>query len=90
MGVDIICSFLVNTLQCDACAGTPLGDPIEFGALGHALNDKGRSLLQRDPVGVVSVKSCFGHTEGAAGLTGALLAMQCIMLGCRPMVSLVP
>lgn len=23
-----------------------------------------------------SVKSCFGHTEGAAGLTGALLAMQ--------------
>ena len=25
---------------------------------------------------VGSVKSCFGHTEGNAGLTGALLAMQ--------------
>ena len=23
-----------------------------------------------------SVKSCYGHTEGTAGLTGALLAMQ--------------
>lgn len=57
--------------------GTPLGDPIEVGALG-ALNAGGgadngetaRKLL------LASVKSCYGHTEGAAGLTGALLAMQ--------------
>ena len=25
---------------------------------------------------VGSVKSCYGHTEGTAGLTGSLLAMQ--------------
>lgn len=58
--------------------GTPLGDPIEVGALGQALNAGGgndsgeaaRKLL------LASVKSCYGHTEGAAGLTGALLAMQ--------------
>jgi 3-oxoacyl-(acyl-carrier-protein) synthase len=26
-----------------------------------------------------SVKSCYGHTEGTAGLTGALLAMQTLI-----------
>lgn len=58
--------------------GTPLGDPIEVGALGEALNvgtgayhgTASRQLL------LASVKSSYGHTEGAAGLTGALLAMQ--------------
>ncbi len=53
--------------------GTSLGDPIEIGALCQALELKvpgGREALV-----VASVKSCFGHTEGAAGLTGALLAI---------------
>lgn len=27
-------------------------------------------------VTIGSVKSCYGHTEGTAGLTGALLAVQ--------------
>jgi Beta-ketoacyl synthase, C-terminal domain len=45
--------------------GTPLGDPIEANALGRAL----AGGLQQD-VTVGSVKSCFGHTEGAAGLSG--------------------
>ena len=43
--------------------GTPLGDPIEVGAIcqtyGTAASD-GHLVL-------VSNKSCFGHTEGAAG-----------------------
>lgn len=44
--------------------GTPLGDPIEVGALGQALaNSQGSAILG-------SVKACYGHTEGAAGLTG--------------------
>lgn len=44
--------------------GTPLGDPIEVGALGNA--------FAHCPGNVVlgSVKASYGHTEGAAGLTG--------------------
>ena len=48
--------------------GTPLGDPIEVGALNAA-------LPKRRNVALMSSKSCFGHTEGAAGLTGVLLAV---------------
>ena len=59
--------------------GTPLGDPIEVGALGHALGAKeDANNLHMDPFGLISVKSCFGHTEGAAGLSGAMLAMHCL------------
>jgi Beta-ketoacyl synthase, C-terminal domain len=65
--------------------GTPLGDPIEVGALGQALgsataahrvggNGIGAGAGHR--VALASVKSCYGHTEGAAGLTGALLAVS--------------
>ena len=44
--------------------GTPLGDPIEVGALGNAFaNSPGNVVLG-------SVKATYGHTEGAAGLTG--------------------
>lgn len=56
--------------------GTPLGDPIETGALGQALSRKGHSGAAAHAVTIASVKSCYGHTEGAAGLTGALLAIQ--------------
>jgi acyl transferase domain-containing protein len=59
--------------------GTPLGDPIEIGAIGHAL--KG---LSQSSVGIASAKACFGHTEGAAGLTGALLVVQCLNTGALP------
>lgn len=52
--------------------GTPLGDPIEIGALGQALGmSRGTSHVT-----VGAVKSCYGHTEGAAGVTGALLAIS--------------
>ena len=50
--------------------GTPLGDPIEVGALGQALRGSGGQAQ----LALGSVKSCYGHTEGAAGLTGLLLA----------------
>ena len=55
--------------------GTPLGDPIEVGALGAALAGPGG---QPHHAMLGSVKSCYGHTEGCAGLTGALLAMQAL------------
>lgn len=55
--------------------GTPLGDPIEVGALGQALHqDLGLRAGGQGPVALPSVKSCYGHTEGAAGLTGMLMA----------------
>ena len=43
--------------------GTPLGDPIEVGALGHGFGVPGAEAS----LTLVSNKSCFGHTEGAAG-----------------------
>ncbi len=50
--------------------GTPLGDPIEVGALVQVLCGSKASLTRA----MVSNKSCYGHTEGAAGITGVLLA----------------
>ena len=49
--------------------GTPLGDPIEVNALGAAFAcGRGTS---RSHIAIGAVKSCYGHTEGTAGLTGA-------------------
>ena len=62
--------------------GTPLGDPIEAGALGQALGSGGGGRKQQPgrsgerPLATVSSKACYGHTEGTAGLTGLLLALQ--------------
>jgi acyl transferase domain-containing protein len=63
--------------------GTPLGDPIELGALAKALGS-GFSSGGHSPggaaagiqVALASNKSCYGHTEGAAGLSGLLTAMS--------------
>jgi 3-oxoacyl-(acyl-carrier-protein) synthase len=46
--------------------GTPLGDPIEVNALGQVFSSSARTSA----LTMGSVKSCFGHTEGTAGLTG--------------------
>ena len=58
--------------------GTPLGDPIEVGALGQALAGKGAAgssdAVQRLTIG--SVKAAYGHTEGTAGITGANVTNQ--------------
>ena len=73
--------------------GTPLGDPIEVGALGQALGGSGRKQQaggsgsteeKGHRVALASVKSCYGHTEGAAGLTGALLAVQSLQAQVMP------
>ena len=57
--------------------GTPLGDPIEVGALGQAAAcGKGPDPAPCLTMG--SVKSCYGHTEGAAGITGMLLAISAL------------
>ena len=47
--------------------GTPLGDPIEVGALGQGLAQP--ALAGRQPaLTLLSNKSCYGHTEGTAGM----------------------
>ena len=56
----------VDYVECHG-TGTVLGDPIEVMALGAVLGE-GRPLDQ--PVMLGSVKTNFGHTEGAAGVAG--------------------
>ncbi len=55
--------------------GTPLGDPIEVSALGAAL--AGARGEPARPAAMGSVKACYGHTEGAAGVTGAYTSFLC-------------
>ncbi|MEU5959550.1 beta-ketoacyl synthase N-terminal-like domain-containing protein, partial [Streptomyces sp. NPDC047525] len=52
--------------------GTPVGDPIEAGALGGVLG-AGRDAGDRLVVG--SAKTNVGHLEGAAGITGLIKAL---------------
>jgi acyl transferase domain-containing protein/esterase/lipase len=61
----------VGYVECHG-TGTPLGDPIEVQALGAALA-VGRAADR--PVMIGSVKSNFGHTEGAAGVAGLIKAV---------------
>ena len=58
--------------------GTPLGDPIEVGALAGALGGDGGgsgSAAPHAPPSLASVKATYGHTEGAAGVKGLLAAL---------------
>ena len=43
----------------------------KLGCLQHCVD---KAATSRVPLALLSNKSCFGHTEGAAGLTGFLLA----------------
>jgi iturin family lipopeptide synthetase A len=50
-------------------AGTPLGDPIEIGAIREVY---GKTRTMDNPVLVGSVKTNIGHLEGAAGAAGLI------------------
>ncbi|MBW5419991.1 SDR family oxidoreductase [Streptomyces sp. BG9H] len=52
--------------------GTPLGDPIEFGAIGDTFAD---SHTKSDPLLVGSVKTNLGHMEPASGIVGVIKAV---------------
>ncbi|MGN7610528.1 type I polyketide synthase [Magnetococcales bacterium HHB-1] len=56
--------------------GTPLGDPIEIGALNKVFN---RHRSQKSPLWVGSAKTNIGHLEASAGVAGVMkiiLALQ--------------
>ena len=56
-----------------------IGGALAFGAASLAAG--GRRLA------MASVKSVYGHTEGAAGLTGALLAASSLLNAASPPVA---
>jgi amino acid adenylation domain-containing protein len=56
--------------------GTPLGDPIEVEGLKRAFSmlyqDRNRPLPSEKRIRLGSVKTCIGHLEGAAGISGVI------------------
>ena len=59
--------------------GTPVGDPLELGALGATFGSSRRAAGQ--PLYVGSVKTNIGHLEGCAGLAGLLKTILCLENG---------
>lgn len=61
--------------------GTPLGDPIEVGALAAVLPSKRSrpAAAASRPVVLAAGKSSLGHTEPAAGAVGAAHASQALL-----------
>ncbi|KAH8740489.1 type I fatty acid synthase, partial [Cryptosporidium ryanae] len=51
--------------------GTPLGDPIEFGALKTVFGNK-KDYKRKNPLIIGALKTNIGHLEGAAGISGIL------------------
>ena len=56
--------------------GTPLGDPIEVGAISAALCD-----TRTQPLVIGSVKTNVGHLEAAAGVTGVIKVVLALQRG---------
>ncbi|KAJ0311094.1 hypothetical protein COL516b_001797 [Colletotrichum fioriniae] len=62
--------------------GTPLGDPLELGAVGVVFGPSRRGT--QTPLYVGSVKTNIGHTEGSAGLAGVVKAVLAVEKGYIP------
>ncbi len=76
----------LNTVSMHG-TGTALGDPIEVGALGQTLPSAIMSSDMNTASSLVSSKSCFGHTEGTAGITGLLLSISVMRQCASPPVA---
>ncbi len=69
----------VGAVECHG-TGTPLGDPIEVGALADVYGE-GRTGA---PLHLLAAKSKLGHTEAAAGLAGVFEAVLALNHGVLP------
>ncbi|KAH8584212.1 polyketide synthase, partial [Cryptosporidium sp. chipmunk genotype I] len=58
--------------------GTPLGDPIEFGAISDVFNNRANKLY------IGTLKPNIGHLEGASGVAGILKAILVVNNGVIP------
>jgi amino acid adenylation domain-containing protein len=58
--------------------GTPLGDPIEWGAIRDVLLADRGAAGQSRPLLIGAVKSNIGHLEAAAGMAGLIKAVCCL------------
>ncbi|KAL1865340.1 Type I Iterative PKS [Diaporthe australafricana] len=61
--------------------GTPIGDPIEAGAIGDVFSP---FRAAEDPMYVGALKSNLGHLEGAAGVAGLIKAIHVVESGVIP------
>ncbi|MBV9760265.1 MAG: acyltransferase domain-containing protein [Acidobacteriaceae bacterium] len=62
----------ISYVECHGTA-TPLGDPIEIGALTRAFGER-----KTQPCAIGSVKSNIGHLDAAAGITGLIKVVLCL------------
>jgi|GEM_PF-2677171 len=60
----------IDYVECHG-TGTPLGDPIEIGALKNVLGKE-----RKYPLVVGTIKANIGHLEGAAGVMGLINAVE--------------
>lgn len=67
----------INLAECHG-TGTALGDPIEVGALRHAMEPRDTTLA------MTSSKSNIGHLEGGAGIAGLLKCVVMLNAGTCP------
>ncbi|MEX5635816.1 SDR family NAD(P)-dependent oxidoreductase [Parafrankia sp. FMc2] len=58
--------------------GTPVGDPVEFGALAAVYG------TGKNPCALGSIKSNIGHLEAASGIAGLIKAVLCLQHGVIP------
>ncbi|WP_326525278.1 type I polyketide synthase [Sphingomonas sp.] len=70
----------IGYVECHGTA-TPLGDPIEVAALRDVFMAGGAAT---GGCGIGSVKSNVGHLDCAAGVTGLIKAVLCVMTGKIP------
>lgn len=61
--------------------GTPIGDPLEAGAISACFSD---SRSSDDPIYVGALKTNVGHLEGAAGVAGLIKAALVVERGLIP------
>ena len=67
----------IGYVECHG-TGTPLGDPIEVGALAQAFD---QGVPRTSPCLISSVKGNVGHLDVAAGVTGLVKAALCLDRG---------